>query len=255
MSRARLRRPRILLCVAAALMLGGCAAPGVPGRTDTLTVYAAASLGTAFDTLATLMEKQNRTLDVVTVYDGSSTLATQITEGAPADVFASADQRTMDPLVVRNLIDKPTLFAANTLLIAVAPGNPLQIASLADLARLDVVTVLCAPEVPCGAASVTLLGGEGVLLSPASEEQSVTAVVTKVAEGLADAGLVYATDVAANPGRIEGVTPGGADKVVARYSIGVVVGGAHSAAARAFVDLVLSPEGQSILAHNGFLAP
>ena len=252
------------LAVLAALALTGCAsaAPHTGGTGSSadglapqpLIVYAAASLNPTFDELATLLEQQNRGLDVQVTYDGSSTLATQIAAGAPADVFASADQNTMQPLRADGLTGPATLFAGNTLRIAVAPGNPLRIENLADLARPDVITVLCAAQVPCGAASATLLANAGVALTPASEEQNVSAVVTKIAGGEADAGLVYATDVTANPGRVEGVTTAGARAVVGHYAI-AVVDGARAEAAQAFVELVLSPAGQSLLAAHGFLAP
>ncbi|WP_105033714.1 molybdate ABC transporter substrate-binding protein [Cryobacterium aureum] len=247
-----------------ALALTGCAPTTAPGsggtsataeKPQTLIVYAAASLNPTFDDLASLLEKENPGVDVQVTYDGSSTLATQITAGAPADVFASADQKNIQPLADGGLTGSATLFAGNTLRIAVAPGNPLKIDTLADLARSGVITVLCAAQVPCGAASATLLANAGVTLTPASEEQNVTAVVTKIAGGEADAGLVYATDIAANPGRIEGVTPTGADAVVGHYPIAVVTGSAHPQAAQAFVDLVRSPAGQAVLAAHGFLAP
>jgi molybdate transport system substrate-binding protein len=247
-----------------ALALTGCAPSnaadtGEPAATglepQTLSVYAAASLTGAFDEIAALLEHENPAVDVQVSYDGSSTLATQIAAGAPADVFASADQKNLQPLADDALVGPATVFAGNTLRIAVAPGNPLQIDTLDDLARPGVLTVLCAAQVPCGAASAALLSNADVTLSPASEEQNVTAVVTKIAGGEADAGLVYATDVAANPGRIEGVTPAGASEVVGHYPIAVVADSAHAAAAQAFVDLVLSPAGQAVLAAHGFLAP
>lgn len=227
----------------------------------TLTVFAASSLQEPFDELAEVMMRTSPELEVRVVYDGSSTLAAQITEGAPADVFASADESTMKSVADLSLVTMPEIFADNTLRIAVAPGNPLGIESLADLAGDDVITVLCAPKVPCGAASQALLDRAGVRLVPASEEQNVNAVVTRVAEGVADAGLVYATDVAGNPGRIEGVLPEGSGSVVNRYAIGVIAEGDDDSsrnnvhAAQAFVDLVLSPTGQALLAAHGFLAP
>ena len=257
------RLPQALAALAVlALAITGCAPsngpdngePNVGLEPQTLSVYAAASLNPAFDELATLLEDENPAVDVRITYDGSSTLATQIAAGAPADVFASADQKNMQPLSDDGLTGPATLFAGNTLRIAVAPGNPLKISNLEDLARPGVITVLCAAQVPCGAASATLLANAGVTLVPASEEQNVTAVVTKIAGGEADAGLVYATDVAANPDRVQGVTPAGAGAVVGHYPI-AVVGSAHAAAAQAFVDLVLSPAGQAVLAAHGFLAP
>jgi len=231
---------------------GGTAAASAP---QTLTIYAAASLSGVFDKLAAQLEADDSSITVETNYDGSSTLVTQITEGAPADVFASADTKNMDALTAADLVGPATLFASNTLRIAVPLGNPLGITTLEDLGRPDVLTVLCAPQVPCGAASAQLLSNTGVTLSPASEEQSVTAVVTKVAEGIADAGLVYSTDIAANPDRLEGITPAGAADVVGHYPIAVVADTPHAQAAQAFIDLVLSAEGQAILAQAGFLAP
>ena len=257
---ARPRRAALAVAAAFILALTGCSPTAAPGSTDdtaseTVTVYAAASLGVAFIDLAALFEEQNPGITVATNFDGSATLATQIEQGAPADVFATADTATLDTLAADGLIDNPTLFAANTLVIAVAPGNPLGITGLSDLARTDVTTVLCAAGVPCGAASATLLDRAGVTLTPASEEQNVTAVVTKVASGEADAGLVYATDLAANPDRLDGVTPEGASDVVSHYPIGVVSDTAQPGAAQAFVDLVLSDAGQAVLARHGFLAP
>ncbi|WP_166786125.1 molybdate ABC transporter substrate-binding protein [Cryobacterium lyxosi] len=259
--------PALAVLAVLALALTGCAPSNASNALDTdaptalglapqtLSVYAAASLTGAFDELATLLEHENPAVDVQVTYDGSSTLATQIAAGAPADVFASADQKNMQPLGDDALVGPATLFAGNTLRIAVAPGNPLKIETLKDLARPGVITVLCAAQVPCGAASASLLANAGVSLTPASEEQNVTAVVTKIAVGEADAGLVYATDVAANPDRIQGVTPAGADAVVGHYPIAVVADSAHAEAAQAFVDLVLSPAGQAVLAAHGFLAP
>ncbi|TFB67470.1 molybdate ABC transporter substrate-binding protein [Cryobacterium sp. Hz9] len=259
------RLPQALAVLAVlALALTGCAPSNAADTVEptatglepqTLSVYAAASLTGAFDEMAALLERENPAVDVQVSYDGSSTLATQIAAGAPADVFASADQKNMQPLADDALVGPATLFAGNTLRIAVAPGNPLRIENLADLARAGVITVLCAAQVPCGAASAALLSNAGVTLSPASEEQNVTAVVTKIASGEADAGLVYATDVAANPGRIDGVTPAGASEVVGHYPIAVVAGSAHAEAGQAFVDLVLSPAGQAVLSAHGFLAP
>lgn len=137
-------------------------------------------------------------------------------------------------------------------MIVVPAGNPARVATLADLAR--VTTVLCAAEVPCGAASTTLLSSAGVTVSPASIEQNVTAVLTKVAAGEADAGLVYATDVVGRDD-VESIVPEGAEAVVNRYPIAALAGAPNPVAAAAFVDFVLSPSGQAILAAAGFRAP
>nr|WP_154923063.1 molybdate ABC transporter substrate-binding protein [Microbacterium testaceum] len=250
------RSPRLLALLGTAAVLAGCAsAAPAPAASEyqlsgTLEVYAAASLQRSFDEIAAAFEAVHPGVTVSTVYDGSSTLATQIGEGAPADVFASADEKNMAK--VEASAPDPQLFAANTLVIAVPVGNPGAVASLADLAR--VTTVLCAAEVPCGAASATLLSNAGVTVAPASAEQNVTAVLTKVAAGEADAGLVYATDVVGRDD-VEAIVPEGADAVLNRYPIATLTDAPNPAAASAFVTFVLSDEGQKVLADAGFRAP
>jgi molybdate transport system substrate-binding protein len=239
-----------------ALLLTGCAASGAsPTSSSTdvsgpLTVYAAASLQSTFDELGDAFTAQHPDVQISAVYDGSSTLATQIAEGAPADVFASADQANMAK--VGDLAIDPAVFATNTLVIVVPAANPQGVAGLADLA--DVVTVLCAPEVPCGAASAALLDAAGVTVDAASLEQNVTAVLTKVAAGEADAGLVYTTDTVGRDD-VEAITPAGSADVVNRYEITPVTDAANPPAAEAFVAFVLSDAGQAILADRGFGAP
>jgi molybdate transport system substrate-binding protein len=236
----------------AAALLSGCAAQ--QSARPQLTVYAAASLTSSFSELVEAFAESHPGLEVLPpVFDGSSTLATQLIEGAPADVFASADLVTMQRVEQAGLlVGEPQLFATNTLQIAVAPGNPHGISTVADLAdpRLDVV--LCAPEVPCGATAHALLGNAGVDFVAASEEQNVTAVATKVRLGEADAGLVYATDIRSAGGELEGVQIVGADRAVNHYAIGAVSAGE---AAEQFIEWVLSDEGQAILADHGFGAP
>lgn len=256
------RRARILVIAATLLALSGCAAPasgpasgpsagGTEGDvTGELTVYAAASLQGAFDAIADAFAAEHPDLTVVPVYDGSSTLVTQLLAGAPADVFASADEATMQKAT--ELTGDPDLFATNTLVIAVPADNPAGVATLDDLA--DAVTVLCAPEVPCGAASAALLDEAGVVVDPASVEQNVTAVLTKVAAGEADAGLVYATDVVGRDD-VEAIVPDQAADVVNRYPLAALRDAENPDAAAAFVAFVLSDAGQAILADFGFGAP
>ncbi|WP_282848154.1 molybdate ABC transporter substrate-binding protein [Microbacterium oxydans] len=256
-----LRRSTVLVLAAAVLALGGCAstAGSTPSPSATteqsslggdFTVYAAASLSGAFDTIGEAFVAENPEVRFSPVYDGSSTLVTQILEGAPADVFASADEANMDKAV--DVAVDPTLFASNTLVIAVPSGNPGGVETLADLA--DVTTVLCAPEVPCGAASAKLLAAADVTVDASSLEQNVTAVLTKVAASEADAGLVYATDVIGRSD-VEAVVPDGADEVVNRYPIATLSDAPNAEAADAFVAYVLSDAGQKILADFGFGAP
>lgn len=257
-----LRRSTAVGIAALALALAGCAnaAPSAPAPSSTdaaadtldgeVSVYAAASLAGAFDEIATAFTAEHPDVTVVPVYDGSSTLVTQILEGAPADVFASADEANMDK--AGDVAVDPELFASNTLVIAVPAGNPKGIADLADLA--DVTTVLCAAEVPCGAASTKLLDAAGVSIEAASLEQNVTAVLTKVETGEADAGLVYATDVIGRDD-VEGVAPENADDVVNHYPIAALADAPNPDAAQAFVAFVLSDAGQAILAEFGFGKP
>lgn len=247
--------------VAVALALAGCAAsPGAEPEASesgelsgSLSVYAAASLRTAFDRIAAEFEAENPGVDILPlVYDGSSTLARQIVEGAPADVFASADEKNMATVEDAGLLaGSAELFAGNTLVIVVPAGNPGRVTSLEDLADADLSIVLCAPEVPCGAASATLLSNAGVVARPVSVEQNVTAVLTKVAAGEADAGLVYRTDVVGRED-VAAIVPDGAEDVVNRYPIAALAGAADPDAAAAFVAFVLGARGQAILADLQF---
>lgn len=242
--------------IAAALLLAGCAGPARsadPPASGQLTVFAAASLTDAFDELAAAFaEEHPRARINPVVFDGSATLATQLQEGASADVFASADTASMDS-VAGLLDDTAAVFARNTLQIAVPPGNPHRIRGLADLpGRL---VVLCAPRVPCGAAARTLLTQAGVSVTAVSEEQNVKSVVTKVSAGEADAGLVYVTDVLAAHGAIDGVPIAGAERAANSYSIAVLRDSADRALAREFVHWILAPRAQAILAGYGFEKP
>ena len=268
MPRSALLRTSVVLA-SLALLFTGCAAgadqdpaatsppaaSAEPELTGDLTVYAAASLKAAFDELATEFEAQHPSVDVQPItYDGSSTLATQIIEGAPVDVFASADEKNMQKVVDEGLASAPELFATNTLVLVVPAGNPGGVESLDDLGNADLTVVLCAAEVPCGAASATLLSNTGVTPSVDSYEQNVTAVLTKVAAGEADAGLVYVTD-AATTDAVDAIEVDGADDVVNRYPIVALSAAAGPEIADAFVAFVLDDEGQEVLAALGFGAP
>ncbi|MCW4458691.1 molybdate ABC transporter substrate-binding protein [Microbacterium sp. MPKO10] len=246
---------------ATALLLAGCANTATPTEDDRTTapplvIFAAASLQESFDELAQdfTAEHPEYPVDPI-VYDGSQALATQIVDGASVDVIAFANEPSFEPVADADAAEASTIFATNTLQIAVAPGNPKGIDDLADLASDDLSVVLCAPEVPCGTASHTLLDDAGVEVTPVSEETNVTSVVTRVKNGEADAGLVYATDVAAAGEALEGITPANADAAVNRYPIAVSTNAPSPDAAQAFVDYVLSDAGQKILARYGFGQP
>ncbi|WP_341941043.1 molybdate ABC transporter substrate-binding protein [Microbacterium sp. LWH10-1.2] len=221
-----------------------------------LTIFAAASLTAAFDELAAEFEAQHPDVDVLPIsYDGSSVLATQLIEGATADVFASADEKNLAKVTDAGLAGSGEAFATNVLQIAVAPGDPTRVETLADLADPALTVVVCAAEVPCGSASRTLLDAAGVTLTPASEEQNVTAVLSKVKSGEADAGLVYATDVKAAGDAVTGIAIDGADAATNVYPIAALKGTKNPEAAKAFVDFVLSDAGQKVLTTLGFGAP
>ncbi len=221
----------------------------------TLTVYAAASLTSTFTALAGDFEAEHPGVEVDLSFAGSSDLVAQIQNGAPADVFASADTANMDKLTADALVDAPRDFASNTLEIAVPPDNPAGITSLQDLAAPDLNLVVCAPEVPCGAATATVLDSAGVSASPVSEEQSVTDVLTKVETGEADAGLVYVTDVRAAGAKVAGIEFPESGAAVNTYPIATVADSARADLAGQFVDLVVGTTGQKVLAAAGFAKP
>lgn len=220
----------------------------------TLTVYAAASLTSTFERIGAEFEAEHDGVEVEFSFGGSSDLVAQIQEGAPADVFASADLANMDKLAELQG-QEPESFATNTLQIAVAPDNPLGITGLRDLTGKDVKLVVCAPEVPCGAAARTAAEAGGVELTPVSEEQSVTDVLGKVTSGEADAGLVYVTDVIAAAGAVLGIDFAESAMAVNTYPITTIDGNDSGALAAEFVGLVLGDTGQSILAEAGFAQP
>lgn len=250
-----MRRRSMLSAAVAALLVATSAIACGGGGQRVLTVFAAASLTEVFTDLERRFEQAHDGIDVRLNLAGSSRLAQQIAEGAPADVFASADTEPMAGLEQEGLLAGPaTPFATNTLTIAVPRGNPAGITGLTDLADPGVTVVVCAPAVPCGAAAKRVQRLAGVTLRPASEETDVRSVLTKVEVGEADAGLVYATDVTAS-GRVEAVTFPEAAEVVNTYPVAVLADAAEAAPARWFVDLVLSEEGRRSLREAGFGLP
>ncbi len=263
------RKPRFVAALLALglllpAMLGGCAAQGssTPDSsagttpTGTITVFAAASLKATFTELARTFEAENPGTHVALSFAGSSDLAGQLSQGAPADVFASADTANMKKLQDAGLADgTPKDFATNTLAIAVPPGDPAGIASLQDLARPDIKLVTCARQVPCGAATAKVAQAAGLTLSPVSEENAVTDVLGKVTSGEADAGLVYGTDIKAAGSSAKGIPFPEAASAVNTYPIAGVATGRNKAAAQAFVNLVTGQEGQKVLAAAGFGPP
>jgi molybdate transport system substrate-binding protein len=224
--------------------------------TTTLTVFAASSLTSAFTELGKDFEADHDGVKVTFSFAGSSDLVAQLQQGAAADVFASADTNNMDAAVGDDLVDgDPVNFASNTLEIATPPDNPANMKSFQDLAKSDVQVVVCAPEVPCGAATQKMEDVTGVTIRPVSEEDSVTDVLTKVESGEADAGLVYVTDVQAAGDKVAGVTFPESSQVVNTYPIATLSDSKDADLAKEFVALVTGATGQSTLAAAGFAKP
>ncbi|XVX20927.1 molybdate ABC transporter substrate-binding protein [Actinomycetota bacterium] len=234
---------------------GGSSSSAASGGSK-LTVYAAASLRSTFEQLGESFEKAHDGTTVEFNFAGSSDLVSQIQSGAPADVFASADEKNMTRLTADKLQgSEPKVFATNTLQIVTPPDNPAGVASLKDLADKDISLAVCAPEVPCGAATAKVAKAAGLTLSPDSEEQSVTDVLGKVKSGEADAGLVYVTDVIAAGDAVKGIEFPESEAVTNRYPIATVAASKNAALGQQFIDLVLSSEGQKVLTDAGFGRP
>jgi molybdate transport system substrate-binding protein len=257
---------RVLGLVAASLLLAtvsacgssdsdGASADTSSSRT-TITVFAAASLKGTFTEIGKQFESDHDGVTVAFSFAGSSDLVAQIQQGAPADVFASADTKNMDKAGSDDLVaGSPVDFATNTLEIATPPDNPAGVDSIDDLARSKIKVVLCAAEVPCGAAALGVEKAAGVDIKPVSEEQSVTDVLGKVISGEADAGLVYVTDVKAAGDAVAGVTFPESSDVVNTYPIAALAGSKHPGVAKAFAAYVAGPKGQAVLATAGFGKP
>lgn len=221
-----------------------------------VVVFAAASLTDAFTEIAEAFTDEHPEINVAFNFAASSQLVTQIGEGAPADVFASADLANMTKLTdAGNNGSEPVVFARNLLTIIVGPGNPEDISGVADLANGDLDVVTCAAEVPCGKYASQLFANAGVSVTPASFEENVKAVVSKVTLGEADAGIVYETDVVAAGNDADGVAIPADINVLAEYPIAVTKQAGNPSGAQAFIDFVNSVRGQTILASYGFVAP
>jgi molybdate transport system substrate-binding protein len=240
-------------------VLAMAACGGVPTEAEdtstTLTVVAAASLTEAFGEIAAAFERATPGVDVEMTFDGSARLATAIIEGAPADVFASADEATLGRVDDAGLTRGETVvFATNVLQIVVADENPLGIDSLEDLTRPDVTLSLCGPEVPCGSYADQAFASAGLEPPPAGDQESVKGVLTQVQLGEADAGIVYVTDALAAEG-VEGVDLSAGEAVEVTYPAAVLADASNADVAAAFVTFLTAPEAQSILADLGFGRP
>ena len=221
--------------------------------TGEITVFAAASLNSTFTELGKSFESEYPGTTVKFNFAGSSDLVTQLSQGAPGDVFASANTANMDKAVADDLVaGEPVDFASNVLTIVTAPGNPKGITGFADLADPGTTVVSCAEQVPCGAATKTVEENTGVTLTPVSEESSVTDVLGKVTSGQADAGLVYVTDAKVASDQVTEVAFPESSEAVNIYPIAVLGDSKNAATAQAFVALVTGPEGQQVLSEAGF---
>ncbi|MFF2008533.1 molybdate ABC transporter substrate-binding protein [Streptomyces sp. NPDC058195] len=250
---------------AALLALTACSSSGAadsaaPSSSDklsgTVTVFAAASLKESFTALGRTFESRHPGTKVTFSFGGSDSLAASITGGAPADVFAAASTRTMKIVTdAGDAAGAPAAFVRNQLEIATLPGNPDKVSSLKDLTGPGLKVVLCAKEVPCGAAAQKALDAGKIKLTPVSYEQDVKSALTKVELKEADAAVVYRTDVKAAGDKVEGVEfPESAD-AVNDYPITLLKNAPNAAASRAFIALVQSAEGQKVLTGAGFLKP
>ena len=253
-------RNRIVLMVAAVLVAAcggstGTASTSPTPLSGTVSVFAAASLTAAFTDLGTSFHGANSGVNVKFNFAGTPTLVTQIEQGAPAEVFASADTTNMDKLKGDGFTaGTPQVFARNKLEIVVAPGNPKGITGLADLAKPGVIYITEAPTVPAGKYALQALQKAGVTVTPKSLETDVKSVVSKIELGEADAGIVYTTDVTAAGSKVQGVPIPDADNVIATYPIVAVKASTNTAAANAFIAYVVSAAGQAKLQSFGFLS-
>jgi molybdate transport system substrate-binding protein len=241
------------------LMLGGCHG-GQPQATTVrgsgiITVAAAASLAEAFTQIGRDFQAEHAGTTVSFTFGSSATLATQITQGAPVDVFAAASPATMKTVTDAGAAGTPTNFVSNTLEIAVPKGNPHRVTGLKDFADQDRRIALCDPSVPCGAAAVKVLAAAKITAAPDTLEQDVKATLQKVSRDEVDAALVYRTDVISSADEVDGIDFLEATHAVNRYPIAALKASKNAALAKAFVDYVLSPAGQDVLSRAGFAKP
>ncbi|TIC81990.1 molybdate ABC transporter substrate-binding protein [Nocardioides sp. GY 10127] len=266
---ARLRRVAGAACLALALTglaacSSGSSSTDASGSTDSstdsssgqvdLTILAAASLTESFTTLADDFEKAHPDVHVTLSFDSSATLASQALDGAPADLLATADTTTMDS-ATDALDDAPEIFASNTLTMVVPADNPAGITDFADAVDGDATYVACVETAPCGSLWAAISKEEGVTSQPASLEVDVKSVLQKVTSDEADAGFVYVTDAAAAGDAVQTFTVPGAEDHVTSYPIAPLTQSEHPTLARKFIELVMSAEGQKVLADAGFSAP
>ena len=267
-----MRRSAAILAVVAAVSLTACSSStgGAPtssapapssstassmAASGSITVFAASSLKGAFTDIGTAFQQAYPGTTVTFNFGPSSGLATQITQGAPADVFASASKKTMETVTTAGDATNTEVFATNTMEIATPASGGASVTSLADLSKPGIKVAVCQKDVPCGVAAQTLFDQNKVTVTPSTEEVDVKAVLSKVELGEVDAGIVYVTDVKAAADKVKGIEIPAAQNVETRYPIAPMTKSQNSATAQAFVDFVLSRAGQTILVNAGFAQP
>jgi len=259
-----MRRFAVIAAGLAAVAVAGCSSsssssPSTTGSSKpaagTITVFAAASLTGTFTQLGTQFESAHPGDTVKFSFGPSSGLATQITSGAPADVFASAAPGNMQDVVSAGDASNPQDFAKNTMEVAVPPNNPAKVKSVNDLAKKSVKVAVCQPQVPCGVVAAEVFKNVGITVKPVTLQPDVKSVLTQVETGNVDAGMVYVTDVMAAGSKVKGVTIPANDNASTLYPIATVTSSKEKSIADAFVAYVLSPAGQSVLTAAGFEKP
>jgi molybdate transport system substrate-binding protein len=269
-----MRRFALIAAVLAAVSVAGCssssssststpaasgsstpAASSSAAATGTITVFAASSLKGTFTELGQQFEAAHPGDTVKFSFGASSTLATQITSGAPADVFASAAPKNMNTVVSAGDASNPQDFAKNTAEIAVPPSNPGNVTSVSNLAKSSVKVALCQPQVPCGVVAAAVFKNAGITVKPVTLQPDVKSVLTQVELGNVDAGMVYVTDVMAAGSKVKGITIPASEDASTLYPIAAISSSKELSIAQAFVAFVLSPAGQQVLAAAGFEKP
>jgi molybdate transport system substrate-binding protein len=260
-----LRRSAIIAIGLLAAAVAGCSSSGSSSSSSsssgsssskgTITVFAAASLTGSFTTIGKQFEAAHPGDTVKFSFGPSSGLSTQITSGAPADVFASAAPANMDTVVKAGDASSPQTFAENTAEVAVPPNNPGHVKSVNDLAKSSLKVALCQPQVPCGVVAADVFKNVGITVKPVTLQPDVKSVLTQVETGNVDAGMVYVTDVMAAGSKVKGIAIPASDNATTSYPIATISDSKEKSIAQAFVAYVLSPAGQKVLAAAGFEKP
>ena len=260
-----MRRFTVIAAGLAAVVVAGCSSGGssstssasspAAASTGTITVFAAASLTGTFTQLGKQFEAAHTGDTVKFSFGPSSGLATQITSGAPADVFASAAPANMDQVVSASDASNPQTFAKNKMEVAVPPNNPAKVTSVNDLAKKSVKVALCQPQVPCGVVAAEVFKNTGITVKPVTLQADVKSVLTQVELGNVDAGMVYVTDAKVAGTKVKGITIPANENASTLYPIATISNSKHKSEAQAFVAYVLSPAGQQVLAAAGFEKP